>query len=210
MKTIDLYTWERATQYKFFRRMDYPHHSLCTNIDITNFLKVTKSNNLSFYYSMIHATITSLNTIENFRYRIRDEDVVLHEVIHPSFTDIDIDSELFKMVSVNLNRDIKKFVKIAKEKSQTQKEYFDKDMEGRDDLIYFSCNPWVSFTGLTHTISLNKNDSVPRISWGKYFYEGDKTLLPFSVQVHHSFVDGFHVGKYINALQEYLNTFKLQ
>lgn len=82
-------------------------------------------------------------------------------------------------------------------------------MDGRDDLVYFSYNPWVSFKGLTHTIPLNKNNSVPEISLGKYFKEGDKILLPFSVQDYYSFVDGLHVGKYINSLQEYLNTFKI-
>jgi chloramphenicol O-acetyltransferase type B len=32
-------------------------------------------------------------------------------------------------------------------------------------------------------------------------------LLPFSVQVHHSFVDGLHVGKLADTLQAYLDAF---
>ncbi|MEL7568599.1 MAG: CatA-like O-acetyltransferase [Dehalobacterium sp.] len=32
-------------------------------------------------------------------------------------------------------------------------------------------------------------------------------MLPFSVQVHHSFVDGIHIGKLANSLQNYLNRF---
>ena len=31
--------------------------------------------------------------------------------------------------------------------------------------------------------------------------------MPFSVQAHHSFVDGLHVGKLYDALQKYLNEF---
>lgn len=34
-------------------------------------------------------------------------------------------------------------------------------------------------------------------------------FFPFSVQVHHSFVDGIHVGKFVNMLQNYLNTLQL-
>ena len=57
-----------------------------------------------------------------------------------------------------------------------------------------------------NTITINRNDSVPKISWGKYFTEGDKVLLPFSVQVHHALADGYHVGKYVNDLQKYLDS----
>ena len=30
-------------------------------------------------------------------------------------------------------------------------------------------------------------------------------MLPFSVQVHHSFVDGVHIGKLAENLQRYLD-----
>ena len=45
------------------------------------------------------------------------------------------------------------------------------------------------------------------IDWGKYFVRGEKVMLPFSVQVHHSFVDGVHIGKLANLLQGYLDYF---
>ncbi|MDE6676058.1 MAG: chloramphenicol acetyltransferase, partial [Acetatifactor sp.] len=32
-----------------------------------------------------------------------------------------------------------------------------------------------------------------------------RILLPFSVQVHHSFVDGVHIGRLAEGLQGYLN-----
>ena len=46
------------------------------------------------------------------------------------------------------------------------------------------------------------------IDWGKYFIRDEKVALPFSVQVHHSFVDGVHIGKLANLLQNYLNEFE--
>ncbi len=29
--------------------------------------------------------------------------------------------------------------------------------------------------------------------------------MPVSVQAHHSFVDGIHIGKFVDLLQEYLD-----
>lgn len=206
MKYIDLDTWKRKEHFAFFYRMDYPQFNICFNLDVTQFLAFTKKNNLSFYYAFIHAVTTVVNDTEDFRYRIRDGKVVLHKKIHPSFTDMESGNDLFKMVTVDLKDDVFKFEKMAKETSAKQKDFFRLDkLIGRDDLIYITCIPWISFTHLSHTITINKNDSVPKISWGKYFTEGDKVLLPFSVQVHHALMDGVHVGKYAEKLQRYLD-----
>lgn len=208
LEIVNLDTWERATHYNFFKRMDYPHYNICVNIDITNFLAKIKKEQIPFYYAMIYAATYALNQVEEFRYRIRGEQVVLHDIIHPSFTDMSNDTDLFKMVTVDMKKSILDFVNKAKEKSMNQTDYFViKDMEGRDDLTFITCIPWVSFTHLSHTISFNKDDSIPRLAWGKYFKDRDKILLPFSVQAHHSFVDGIHMGKYIDCLQDYLNEY---
>jgi len=208
MEYIDIQNWKRKKHFEFFYHMDYPQYNICMDVDVTSFLAYIRENKLSFYYSMIYAATDVINTVENFRYRIRDGKVVLHDKIHPSFTDMKADDsdDLFKMVTLDLTGTIREFSEEAKRTSENQNEYFDKaNLTGRDDLIYITCIPWISFTHLSHTISLNRNDAVPRISWGKYYTNGNKVMLPFSVQVHHALVDGFHVGKYIEKLQAYLN-----
>jgi chloramphenicol O-acetyltransferase type A len=209
MKYIDLEKWNRKEHFNFFQRMDYPQFNICANLDITNFLNYTRAKGLQFYYAMIHASTSTANQLTNFCYRIREDKVLLHDKIHPSFTDMEEDSDLFKLVTVEMKDDIFEFAVYAEEKARNQKEYFAfNELIGRDDLIYITCIPWISFTHLSHTISLNKNDSVPRISWGKYFTANDKVLLPFSVQVNHALVDGVHIGKYLYRLQNYLDNIK--
>lgn len=208
MEIIDMKHWDRAQHFNFFKNMDYPQYNICMNIDITNFLKKVKENKLSFYYAMIYVSMQAANEIPELRYRIRGDQVILHDRIHPSFTDISAGSELFKMVTVNLEDTMEDFVAAAREKAENQTSYFPfEELAGRDDLAYITCIPWISFTHLSHTINLKKDDAVPRISWGKYFSEGDRTLLPFSVQVHHAFADGIHVGKYVEKLQQYLDDY---
>lgn len=209
MQIINLEIWKRREHFEFFYRMDYPQYNICANIDVTRFLQFVKAHELSFYYAMIFATTKVTDECESFRYRIREgKQVILHDKLHPSFTDMAANSsdELFKFVTLDMPNDLFDFVRKAKETSQTQKLYFDfAPIAGRDDFIYITCIPWISFTHLSHTISINRNDSVPRISWGKYFEQDGKVLLPFSVQVHHAFVDGLHVGQYFERLQTFLN-----
>jgi chloramphenicol O-acetyltransferase type A len=206
LKHIDLNTWKRKGHFEFFYRMDYPQYNICMNLDVTRFLKFTRDNNLSFYYSMIFAATSALNSTEAFRYRIREGKIVLHDRVHPSFTDMDQDDDLFKLIRLDITDDLFSFVKAATMISDRQKEYFlPEHLSGRDDVVYITCIPWISFTHVSHTIALNRDDSVPRISWGKYFPDNGKMLLPFSVQVNHALVDGIHVGRYVDALQTQIN-----
>lgn len=209
MKKIDLESWNRREHFAFFYRMDYPQYNISANIDVTRFLSFVKENGLPFYYSMIYAASIAANEVENFRYRIRKGEVVLHDRVHPSFTDMaGKGGDLFKMVTVEMEETIEQFTAKAAQLSGEQEVYFDfRPLEGRDDFLYLTCIPWVSFTMLTHTITINKDDSVPRLSWGKYFKEGERVLLPFSVQVHHALADGYHVGQYFEKLQSYLDQF---
>jgi chloramphenicol O-acetyltransferase type A len=202
MKEIDIEQWNRKEHFRFFARMDYPHFNLCFDLDISDFLAYVKKKNLSFYYSMVFASNEAANNMEEFRYRIRGEKVILHESLRPAFTDMDKGSDLFKMVAVDQYPGLEEFVSAAAEKSRLQKEYFPaSDFIGNDDFIYYTTIPWISFTHISHTISLNKNDSVPRISWGRYYGKEGKTMLPFSVQVHHGFADGVHIGRYKDTLE---------
>ena len=41
---------------------------------------------------------------------------------------------------------------------------------------------------------------------GKYYKENDKYIMPISIQVHHSVCDGFHLCRFINELQELINS----
>jgi chloramphenicol O-acetyltransferase type A len=59
MQIIDIENWKRKEHFEFFYRMDYPQYNICANIDITQFLRFVRQNELSFYYAMIYA-VTSV------------------------------------------------------------------------------------------------------------------------------------------------------
>jgi chloramphenicol O-acetyltransferase type A len=55
-----------------------------------------------------------------------------------------------------------------------------------------------------HPIDLNPADSVPRFAWGKFFEEGASLKMPLSVQAHHALVDGIHIGRFYEKVQDYM------
>jgi chloramphenicol O-acetyltransferase type A len=78
-----------------------------------------------------------------------------------------------------------------------------RDMD-RDDVLYMSPIPWVSFTAFNHPMRLHPSDSVPRFAWGKLFRDGDTLKMPLNVQGHHAIMDGLHMGRFYAKVEEYL------
>lgn len=202
MRFVDIENWNRKDHYNYFRQLDYPHFNICGNVDITNFYTYIKENKLPFFISVLYAATKTANSIKEFRFRIREDKLIEHENVSPSFT-VMTEGEIFSFCSVNFVDKYSDFKADAlKEIEKTKNNVSIEDEPGRDDLLYITCIPWISFTNITHPIQMNPVDSIPRISWGKYFEQNGKIKLPLSVQAHHALVDGIHVGKFFNDIQK--------
>lgn len=188
-----------------FRNSVQPHYCVSCELDITNFLPRIKSRKCSFTLALVYAVSRCANEIEEFRYRFVDGKVVLFDRINTAFTYLDKDTELFKVVNVEIQETLEEYLAVAGATARNQKEYFTGPLG--NDVFQFSPLPWVSFTHISHTDSGKKDNATPLFDWGKFFERDGRTILPFSVQVHHSFVDGIHIGKLVDALQAYLNAF---
>ena len=112
---------------------------------------------------------------------------------------------LFKVVNVPMQETIEDYVALAKKTEENQTDYFASPMA--NDIYQFSAFPWVAYTHISHTESGKKDHATPLFDWGKFYEQDGEIYLPFSVQVHHSFVDGVHIGKLAEKLQCYLDSF---
>lgn len=205
MKYIDIENWERKDHYYFFKEFDYPHFNVCVNLDITKFYRFIKENNEPFFLSFLFLAVKAANGVKEFRFRIRDDAVVEHEMVSPSFT-VMASKGVFSFCPVLFSDNFNDFfIRASKQIEKTKNHAVIGDEPGRDDLLFITSIPWVSFTSIAHPINMNPVDSVPRIAWGKYFEENDKIKLPFSIQVHHALVDGVHIGEYFEIIEEMLD-----
>lgn len=204
-KIIDEKIWKRAAHCTVFRNCIEPAFCVTFELDITNFLKKVKVQKYSFTMSMIYAVSKCANEIEEFRYRFVDGKVVLFDKIDTAFTYLNKATELFKVVNVPMTDTIEEYVVMAVQAAKEQQEYFTGPLG--NDVFQFSPMPWVSYTHISHTNSGKKDNAVPLFDWGKFFERDEKIILPFSVQAHHSFVDGLHIGKLADKIQKFLNDY---
>lgn len=211
MKKINIETWHRKQTYLFFKDFDYPKFSITVDLDISSFYKWVKKENVSFYFAMIYLVMKQMNQVEAFKYRIINQEVFLFDSVHPSFTDQIPGSDHFKIVNSPYHDDLKEFINQAKLKSISQGDLFiNIDEETRHDFVYFTTFPWAKFTQVTHAYHHAKSDAIPRICFGKFIDIDNKKVMPFSIEVHHGVLDGLHVGRFIEHLQEQLLTYENQ
>lgn len=206
MRTIRFNDEHRRKHFEFFRQMNHPHFSVTANVDITRMAHELKAKDLPFMATVVWLVTRTANAIEQYRWRIRGEKVVEHDVVHPSFA-IDTEvSDVFSFCEVQYSEDYKAFLDVALATIETtRRNPVFEDEPGRDDYLFLSSLPWVSFTAITHAMNYHPHDSVPRITWGRFFRQGNQVLMPLSVQAHHALVDGRQMGAFFEMFQEFCN-----
>ena len=199
IRDIDMNTWSRKEIYDFFSPISNPFYSVTFTLDVTNLYRYVKERELSFYYGLVYLCTQAVNRVEAFLYTIEDGKVRIYDKRQPSFTDLEKGSELFRMVFVPCEGSIDDFCHAAKEKSESQHFFFDPTAE-TNDLIYFSCLPWMDVTGLTNERNLDPDDAIPRIVWGKYIDVNGRKQLHISLEINHRLIDGVHLGRFNEEL----------
>lgn len=202
-QVIDEKTWKRAMHCMVFRNSIEPAFCVTFELDVTDFLKKIKERGYSFTIAMVYAVCKCANEIEEFRYRFVDDKIVLFDKIDTAFTYLNSETELFKVVNVPMKDTIQEYVEVATKAAREQEEYFTGPLG--NDVFQCSPMPWVTYTHISHTNSGKKDNATPLFDWGKYFERDGRIIMPVSVQAHHSFVDGLHIGKFTDRLQRFMN-----
>ncbi len=202
---LDLANWPRRELFEFFRDFDNPYFNICTRLDVTDLLAELRhhpdvSASLAYHYFALKAA----NEVEPFRYRLRHGQVLVHDVINGGTTLL-LPNETFTLVYFDYADTFAEFIGPAQRAvEETQKNRAFRPRHEDDARIHCTTIPWISFTSFSHARNWRREDSVPKISFGKFARENDRMLMPFSVEVHHALMDGLHVGRYVARIEEML------
>jgi chloramphenicol O-acetyltransferase type A len=191
--------WERRETYRTFLSYDLPYLVIGANISIGSAFDRLKAASRSPFLGTVYAVCRAANEVQAFRLRIRDKVVVEHDAVHPSFT-VPGGEEAFAVRKVGYDVNFNQFYQAA---AAAESETFapEIDQMGSDHWIFASCMPWIQFTHVLQPVS-PVTASIPRLIWGKAFEDHGRWLLPMSVQVHHALMDGIHVARFLERMEE--------
>ena len=201
---IDIATWPRRDTFEFFRGFDKPYFNVGTSLDVTNLVaEIKKRPGFSLSLAYHYFALRVVNEIEPFRYRLRGDQVLVHDVIHGGTTLL-LPDETFIMSYFDYQEEFEQFMNDAMKAIDEQRAAAAFDPRPEDNRIHFSVLPWIAFTSFSHARNWGREDSVPKMAFGKISEVNGRRMMPFSVEVHHALMDGITVGRYLDRLQEML------
>lgn len=205
MKYLDIESWNRKQHFYHFKNLKNPFFAVTVNLDVTQTYLHCKKTNQSFFVNYLYACLKALNGIENFKYRIHGDKIAIVDVIHASAT-IARPDHTFGFSFIYFDDDLSTFNNnFLKEKERIINSNDLFPPVNSDNCIYCSALPWFSFTSQQEPESGVKDDSIPKLAFGKVFKENESYKMPVAITVNHALVDGYHLGLFFKEYQSQLD-----
>jgi len=200
---IDLESWPRRAQYEFFRGYDLPFFNLCAKVDVTKTRAWCKTTGASYSLATWFACQQTINTVPEFKLRLRPDGVWRYDQIQVSMTVLQ-DDETFRFCYLPFSTSFPEFERLARQEMANLADGMD-DREDVDAVIHGTTLPWLDFTSVSHPRRFDATDSVPKITFGKRTDTQDgRSMMPVSVEVHHALMDGLHASRFFQELERLL------
>ena len=127
--------------------------------------------------------------------------------MHPCYAVFHKESETFSNLWTEYTPDLREFIRRYEEDLAAYGDdpaFFPKpDLPTNSFTV--SMLPWTTFDGFNLNLQKSWAYTLPIFTLGKFFQEGERTLLPVALQVHHGVCDGFHTCRFLNELQTLLD-----
>lgn len=201
-KFIDMENYPRKSHFEFFGSLAYPYVGFTANVDVTNPIRFAKEKGGSSFLAILYVAVKAANAVPELRQRIVDGKIAEFDHCNVGYT-VALPDKTFCNCYTESRMSIEEFFVDAKARQAEAMKHpgFVNPDEDETGLIFASCIPWLAFTQCIQPAPIPA-DSNPRIVFGKYIKEGDRTLMPLHIQCNHALVDGYHLSEFYRVFQE--------
>ncbi len=190
----------RRDRFELFNSMENPAINITFTMEVPEFRPFCKAQGLPPFHFFLYVLFKSLMRVENFKYRLYKNEVIKIDRLIPSYTVMN-QNQVLNFTRFQHSETLETFIErslAAKEESTKANELLHSatNFSEREikDYVFITSIPWLDFTSIQHPVMKFKSADIPSIAWGKFKESGVGQLsMPFSVQAHHGFVDGYHI-----------------
>lgn len=202
---IDKENWSRKEYFEHYFTNVPCTYSMTVKLDITKIIKAQKK----LYPYMLYYITTIVNRHSEFRTMFNGKgELGVYSDMHPSYTVFHKDTETFSNLWTEYTSCIEDFCRAYE--NDILKYGSREEMTGKpnvpENIFTVSMIPWATFEGFNLNLQKEYNYLLPIFTMGKFYQESGKIMLPLAIQVHHAICDGFHICRFINELQELINS----
>ncbi len=190
--------FNRKEIFENYHSKTNPFLYLTTKIEVTKLYQKCKENK-KVYATVGYYITKAMNKVDAFKYRYENNKFYKYQELKPNFTQM-INEERIGYFTCDMKNSLEEFIE---EYNRVQKNFNIGNNEGLnldEGEVWLSCVPWFNFTGLV--TPFDKKITVPQILWDKFYLENGKWYINMMIMVHHGFADGYHIGKFIEKLNE--------
>ena len=195
----EIKNYQRQELFDKYHSCDNPFIICTVKVDVTEIVKFCQVKR-NFYATFSYIITKTINEIEEFKYRYKDGKIYYCDVINTGFTEKRNNEIGYFTVPFVDNID-----DYLKNYSDIHKKFLESNnlIEGGLNEAWVSCVPWFSFDSLIPPFK--KDVTIPQFIWDKYENLDGKYYLNLMIMTHHGFTDGYHVGKFIELLNYYID-----
>ena len=205
-RVIDISTWSRRSNFEFFRDFINPNLGVTVRVDVNHAYYAAKTSGGSFFLSYFYAILGAVNEIQEFHYRFDQEGNVVYYDRIDGLAPIRVEErDNFAEMVFPFAEDFDTFCQTARQvivHAASTDPYEQADTMTDYNVILVSALPKLDFTSLCNTQRSLRGNDYPLCVIGKM---GDDKTMPVSITVHHGFVDGEHISRFFELVQEKLN-----
>lgn len=208
-RLIDKETWKRKPYFEHYFNQVRCSYSITVNIDISGVINFKNKYDTNLYPLLIYAITKAVNNHEEFRTALNDNgELGVWDSLVPCYTIFHKETETFSDLWTEWNENLSVFLSNYK----LDMKLFGNNccMNAKPDtpanILFISSLPWVTFTGFNLNIFADGSYLLPIFTYGKFFRQDGRYLIPLSVQAHHAVCDGFHVSRLIDEVQQICNS----
>lgn len=196
-RTIALEKWPRRAMYEFYRTFVSDAFDVTATVNAEKLYARAHACGDSFFLLSLYAFLRAMNAFPELRQReVAGEALEFEKVA--VMTPIMTRREMFRQIWCEYEPDFPRFRAAAAPKVAAAREGEPAPMKDHgDDFFCASCAPFLRFDAISPAV-YRLDQTIPVLTWGKLENGG----IPVGVRFHHRFVDGLHVGRFFDFVEQ--------
>lgn len=209
---IDLQSWPRGQMFYYFSKMAPTEYSLTVDVDVTRLRTVLKAAGYRFFPAYLWLVTRTLGEQQEFKAAETDGVLGYYNVLTPLYAAFHDDDKTFSLMWTEYDDSFPAFhAAYLADKARWGGHHGVLAKEGQlppPNAYTVSCLPWVSSRHFAAHSYERKAYYFPSVEAGKLYEWDGKTWMPLSLTCHHAAADGYHVDRFLTALQTAADSFE--
>ena len=204
VREIDPKETTRAMAYELWMKAPNPMVTFFKTVDVTNLVKASKKRNLKFNMLLTYCIGKAAVSVKEFyilpvgEKLMQYDSIAVNTIVKNKDGEVSSCDILFTGDLETFNADYLKYTKQVAETCQ------DRDLSENSMVIGTSA---IVETEIDGAVGMNSGIfNNPFMIWGRYRKKLFRYYLPISFQFHHTQMDGAHAGRFLENLQQEINS----